>query len=120
MNVQKHSIVNSFLLIDTIKSTCKNEKKSTINDSLFAFALQKFDTSIVTSKQIFESILIFEIVVSQKSTFFQFIHQKLYQNRKRINQLNVFLFRRSHHFERSSQNFKKFLFKSFQKSVRFF
>ena len=30
MNVQKHSIVNSFFLIDTIKSTCKIAKKSTI------------------------------------------------------------------------------------------
>ena len=55
-----------------IKLMCKNDEKSTINDSFFAFASQKLDISIATSKQIVDSTKIFESVVSLKNSRFSF------------------------------------------------
>ena len=68
-HAKKH-VQNSCLDINTIKLMCKNDEKSTINDSLFAFVSQKSDISIATSKQKFESVMIFETVTSSKNFHF--------------------------------------------------
>ena len=68
-HAKKH-VKNFCLDINTVKLMCKKDEKSTVNDSFFAFSSQKSDISIATSKQIFESALILEIVISQKSIHF--------------------------------------------------
>ena len=52
---------------NAIKLLCTIEKKLVVMNSFVSFELQIF---IATSKQIFESILIFEIIISQKSIHF--------------------------------------------------
>ena len=105
INVRKHSIVNSFFLIDAIKSTCKNEKKSTINDSLFAFALQKFDIFIATSKQIFELIL--------KNTHFSIYTSKTVSKSKENKSIQCFNISSKSSFRTFESKFQKISFKEF-------
>ena len=65
IDVQKRSIVNSLLSIDTVKSTCETKKKSTI---VCSFSSLQSSISTATSNRIFDSTLIFEIVISQKNS----------------------------------------------------
>ena len=66
-------LVKSFCFdSNIIKLMCKNDEKSTINDSFFAFASQKSDISIAKSKQIIDSTKIFESIVSLKNSRFSF------------------------------------------------
>ena len=68
----KKSINCSSFSIDTVKSICETMKKSTIIDSSASFVSQKFDISIATSKQKFESVMISETIHSSKESHFTF------------------------------------------------
>ena len=107
VNVQKYSIVNSFFLIDAIKSTCKNEKKSTIDNSFFAFASQKFDIFIATSKQIFESTLIFEIVILQENTRFSVHTSEIVSKSKKNKSVQCFFISSKSSFRTFESNFQE-------------
>ena len=62
---RRKSIESSLLSINTFNSMCEDEKKSIFDDSLVSSELQTF---IATSKQKFESAMIFEAVVSLKNS----------------------------------------------------
>ena len=68
----KKFVNNSSLLNNTVKSICKTMKKSTIIDLSASFALQKFNIFAATLKQIFESTMIFETVISSQNSHFTF------------------------------------------------
>ena len=61
----KKRVKNFSLENNAAKLLCAIKKKSVVMNSLASFELQ---TSIATSKQIFESTLIFDVVISQKCT----------------------------------------------------
>ena len=63
----KKLINNSSFSINTFKSVCENEKKSIFDDSSVSHVSQKFDIFIATFKQKFESVMIFETVISSKN-----------------------------------------------------
>ena len=62
----KKLINSSFLSINTLKSMCKNEKKSLFDDSSVSLISQESEISTATSKQIFESTMIFETIIASK------------------------------------------------------
>ena len=73
----KKFINNSSLSINTLKSKCENEKKSTFDDSSISSISQEFEISIATSKQIFESTMIFETINSSKISHLSFNASKI-------------------------------------------
>ena len=62
---RRKSIESSLLSFNTFNSMCENEKKSAFDDSLASSELQAF---IATSKQKFESAMIFKAVASLKNS----------------------------------------------------
>ena len=67
--IQKSEEKSSLLTISSDKLVCEMMKKSTIIDSSVS---QKFDISIATSKQKFESDIIFETIISSENSHFSF------------------------------------------------
>ena len=65
-------ISNSSLSINTLKSKCENEKKLIFDNSSISSISQKFEIFIATSKQIFESTMIFETIISSKISHLSF------------------------------------------------
>ena len=66
----KKFINNSFLSINTLKSMCKNEQKLVFDDSSVSSISQEFEIFIAISKQIFESTMIFEAIMTSKISHF--------------------------------------------------
>ena len=70
-HAKKH-INSSSLSINTLKSECEDEKKSTFDDSSVSSISQESEIFIATSKQIFESTMIFETITSSKISHLSF------------------------------------------------
>ena len=65
--IQKLESESSLLKISSDKLVCETMKKSAVIDSSASSVSQKSDISIATSKQKFESVMIFETVTSSKN-----------------------------------------------------
>ena len=75
-HIRNHEILklvkNFYFSINAVNLIYKTMKKSTVIDLSASFVSQKFDISAATSKQIFESTMIFEAVISSKNSHLTF------------------------------------------------
>ena len=99
-HAKKH-VVNSYFLIDAIKSTYESMKISTINSSFFvSFAIQ--------SKQMFEFFTFFELFLFAFLDIFNSIRSHQNSKKKRFNQIVVFIqhFQQCQHLYNESKLFE--------------
>ena len=118
---RKEFIESFFLSFNTFNSMCENEKKSTFDDSLASSELQ---ASIATSKQKFESAMIFETVVSLKNSHFSFLTLKTKSKSTEKSATcqhckQTFKFKELFRKHKREQHAKKFVINSFFRSHAF-
>ena len=115
---RRKSIESSLLSFNTLNSMCEDEKKSTFDDS---FASSELQASIASSKQKFESAMIFEAIVSLKVSHLSLFTLKIeLESTKRSTTCRhckqTFKFKKLLRKHKREQHAKKFVINSFFRS----